>query len=227
MSNASDTGTAASDAALAEATLVDGELVDAAYAEVMADGGVQTAFPPPKVAEAPSTPQWLIDALEAIARALEWAAPAARPLLIAAGILALIWLVWRLSPALRAWLARRRGGDDAAPADPIEVTRARALLAEADALAAGGNFAGAVHLLLLRGVADIASNRPALVRPSRTSRDLAAAADLPPPIAGAFARIAEAVEISRFGGRSIDAAAWQTSRDAYGALTVARNWAAA
>ena len=44
---------------------------------------------------------------------------------------------------------------------------------------------------------------------------------------GAFSRIARAVEISLFGGRSIDAGAWQQCRSAYAELTVPKNWARA
>ena len=104
---------------------------------------------------------------------------------------------------------------------------ARALLAEADALAAEGRFAEAVHLLLYRSVEDISARRPGLVRPAMTSRELAAAADLPTVARHAFSRIARAVEISLFGGRSIDAGAWEQCRSAYAELTVPKNWARA
>ena len=60
-----------------------------------------------------------------------------------------------------------------------------------------------------------------------TSRDLAEAEGLPSVARGAFSRIARAVEISLFGGRSIDTAAWQQCRAAYAELTVAKNWARA
>ena len=58
-----------------------------------------------------------------------------------------------------------------------------------------------------------------------TSRDLAEAHDLPPAARRAFSRIARAVEISLFGGRAVDASAWDQCRSAYTDLTIARNWA--
>ena len=47
------------------------------------------------------------------------------------------------------------------------------------------------------------------------------------PFDDAFSRIARAVEISLFGGRSIDAGAWEQCRGAYAELTVPKNWARA
>src|SRR3546814_8570614 len=90
-----------------------------------------------------------------------------------------------------------------------------------------GRFAEAVHLLLYRSVEDIEGRRPGLVKPAMTSRDLAEAHDLPSVARGAFSRIARAVEISLFGGRSIDAGAWEQCRAAYAELTVPKNWARA
>ena len=60
-----------------------------------------------------------------------------------------------------------------------------------------------------------------------TSRELAEAQDLPGVARKAFSRIARSVEISLFGGRSIDAAAWDACRGAYSELTVPKNWARA
>ena len=42
-----------------------------------------------------------------------------------------------------------------------------------------------------------------------------------------FSRIARAVEISLFGGRAIDASAWEQCRTAYAEMTVPKNWARA
>ena len=97
----------------------------------------------------------------------------------------------------------------------------------ADALAAEGRFAEAVHLLLYRSVDDIAARRPGLVKPAITSRDLAASRDLPGTPRTAFARIARAVEISLFGGQPVDAGVWGECRAAYAELTVPKAWATA
>ena len=146
----------------------------------------------------------------------QWSAPAAKPLLWIGVALLALFLLYHFVPAFARWVDnlpfRRKAGDDDGADDVglAEAGAARALLSEADALAAEGRFAEAVHLLLYRSVEDIDGRRPGLVKPAMTSRDLAEARDLPGVARDAFSRIARAVEISLFGGRSIDAGAWQT-----------------
>lgn len=103
---------------------------------------------------------------------------------------------------------------------------ARALLAEADALAAGGHYAEAAHLLLHRSIGDIETRRPRLVRPALTSRDIAGAPDLPPGPRDAFAGIVAAVERSLFGGRALGEADWRDCRAAYERFAFAGAWRA-
>lgn len=222
---------AASDTS-SQAWLLDPELVDPGYSQTIAGGTIQTAFPPPPPPP-PPTPEWLKSLFDAMGSFFQWSAPAAKPLMwIAVAALAL-FLLYHFVPAFARWVDnlpfRRKAGDDGAEdgAGLAEAGAARALLAEADALAAEGRFAEAVHLLLYRSVEDIEGRRPGLVKPAMTSRDLAEARDLPAVAQGAFSRIARAVEISLFGGRSIDAGAWQTCRSAYAELTVPKNWARA
>ena len=85
---------------------------------------------------------------------------------------------------------------------------ARAWLDEADALAARGLYAEAVHHLLFRSVEDIQRAARTLVRPSLTSRELAAASGIPTIARELFARIAGYVERSLFGGRPVVADDW-------------------
>ena len=212
--------------------LLDPELVDPAFSQTVAGGEIQTAFPPPPPPPAPP-PEWLTSLFDAIGRFFDWSTPAAKPLMWIAVAVVALFLLYHFVPAFARrvdeWRFRRRradaDGEDMAAA--AEAGAARALLAEADALAAAGRFAEAVHLLLYRSVEDIEGRRPGLVKPAMTSRDLAAARDLPPVARGAFSRIARAVEISLFGGRAIDAGAWDECRAAYADLTIARNWARA
>ncbi|MGV3729908.1 MAG: DUF4129 domain-containing protein [Sphingopyxis sp.] len=212
--------------------LLDPELVDPAFSQTIVGGEIQTALPPPPPPP-PPPPEWLTSLFEAIGRFFDWSTPAAKPLLWIAVAVVALFLLYHFVPAFARWVDnlrfRRRPGDadgeDLAAA--AEAGAARALLAEAEALAAAGRFAEAVHLLLYRSVEDIEGRRPGLVKPAMTSRDLAEARDLPPVARGAFSRIARAVEISLFGGRAIDAAAWEQCRTAYAELTVAKNWARA
>lgn len=211
--------------------LLDPELVDPGYSQTIAGGDIQTAFPPPPPPP-PPTPEWLQAIFDAIRSFFQWSAPAAKPLMwIAVAALAL-FLLYHFVPAFARWVYNLRFGrkardDEANLAGQAEAGAARALLAEADALAAEGRYAEAVHLLLYRSVEDIEGRRPGLVKPAMTSRDLAEAEGLPAVARDAFSRIARAVEISLFGGRAIDAGAWQTCRGAYAEMTVAKNWARA
>jgi hypothetical protein len=214
-------------AALTDAWLADGELVDPAHAEVLASGDYQTALPPPP---ADPPPRWLEDLLNAIGRFFEFTGPALRYVLIGLAILLALFLLYKLVPGFAAWFDERfRRAPEAE--DPnvgvAEASAARARLADADALASEGRFDEAVHILLYRSIDDISARRPGLVKPAVTSRDLAVAPELPGVARGAFSAIARAVEVSLFGGRSIDASVWQDCRAAYSELTVPRNWAAA
>lgn len=212
-----------------QAWLLDPELIDPGYSQTIAGGEIQTAFPPPPPPP-PPTPEWLKSLFNAIGDFFQWGAPAAKPLMWIAVAALLLFLLYHFVPAFARWVDnlpfRRKAGDADAEdgAGFAEAGAARALLAEADALAAEGRYAEAVHLLLYRSVEDIEGRRPGLVKPAMTSRDLAAARALPPVAQGAFSRIARAVEISLFGGRAIDAGAWQTCRSAYAELTVPKNW---
>ena len=215
-----------------QAWLLDPELIDPGYSQTIAGGEIQTAFPPPPPPP-PPTPEWLKSLFYAIGDFFEWSAPAAKPLMWIAVAALILFLLYHFVPAFARWVDKLRSGRKAGDADAAdhagqaEAGAARALLAEADALAAEGRFAEAVHLLLYRSVEDIDGRRPGLVKPAMTSRDLAEAEGLPSVARGAFSRIARAVEISLFGGRSIDTAAWQQCRAAYAELTVAKNWARA
>jgi len=210
--------------------LLDPELVGPSYSQTMAGDTIQTAFPPPP--PPPNTPEWLKALGEAIGDFFRWSAPAGKPLLWVGGILLVLLLLYLFVPAFAQWVddiryrrKRKALAEEAEQVGHAEAGAARVLLAEADELAAAGRYSEAVHLLLYRSVADISDRRPGLVQPAMTSRDLAAATDLPGVAREAFSRIARAVEISLFGGRAIDAGAWQQCRDAYAEMTVPKNWA--
>lgn len=222
---------ASGDEAAAPGRLLDPELLDPGYAQTIADGAIQTGFPPPLAQ--PDTPEWLRALITAIGRFLQWAAPAGKPLAWVGAALLLLVILYLFVPAFARWIddlplrRRRAAPEEEEGVGHAEAGAARALLAEADALAAEGRFAEAAHLLLHRSVEDIESRRPGLVRPAMTSRGLAAAEGLPGAARDAFSRIARAVEISLFGGRPVDAGTWEQCRAAYAELTVPRNWARA
>jgi len=190
---------------------------DTAYQQLREDGSIQFALPPHVVEP---TPTWLIEllgflsGLGPIMQGLFW--------LGVAVIVAL--LTWAIYGRVRETLARRDLPADHAPIWRPEAAPARALLEAADALARQGRFADAVHLLLQRSLEEIGRHLPDFLRPSLTSRDIAAATDLPQQPRQAFAEIARAVEISLFGGRPLDADRWQSCRSAYERFAFAEEW---
>jgi hypothetical protein len=101
---------------------------------------------------------------------------------------------------------------------------ARALLTEAEALAAAGSYAEAARLLLRRSVEDIARRRPEFLKPSVTARDISVAEAIPGGARKAFAAIARVVEVSAFGSASVSADAWTQCRAAYGEFALAGSW---
>jgi hypothetical protein len=103
---------------------------------------------------------------------------------------------------------------------------ARALLGDADALAASGDYDGAAHLLLRRSIEEIDGRAPQLVRPALTSRDIARAPALPAGPSTAFARIVMTVEKSLFARRPLDAEDWRDCRAAYELFAFSPEWAA-
>jgi hypothetical protein len=101
---------------------------------------------------------------------------------------------------------------------------AQALLTDAEALAAAGRFEEAIHMLLFRSIDELAKRRPGQVRPALTSRDIAALDALPAQPRAAFARLAQAVERTFFGGRPAGSEEFQAAREDYRAFAFAEAW---
>lgn len=194
-----------------------------AHARLRADPAIQFDLPPyqapPPPREPPAWLRWLVDALGDLAPHANWIFWS----LVALGAALILW-------ALARYLRDRRSRDAVAePAHDLEAWRpeervARALLAEADAMAAAGRYAEAARLLLHRSLEDIGRNRPRLLRPALTSREIGRATALPGPLRTAFAAMAVPVERSLFGGRSLTRADWEEARAAYGAFALPGVW---
>jgi hypothetical protein len=180
--------------------------------------------PTVEIREEPETMGWLdsfMDALQPVLNALFWIA------LAGAGV-ALLAFVGR-----EAW-AGRPGQNLKDKKKSVQQTdfrpeesRARALLAEADALAAEGRFTEAVRTLLHRSISDIEERAPNSIRKAQTSREISRMPVLPEAVRAAFAPITRAVEESWFGGRPIDAQRYQDCRKAYADFALAQNWTTA
>lgn len=197
---------------------IDSAQVDAAWKTIRADGSIQFDLPEKLPEPRDPPPEWLEPVLRAIGNFVQWVGGGWQVILWVIGIVIAIALLFALVPSLREWIAERLGRRrvvEEAPAWTPTETRARALLEDADALAAEGRFDEAVHLLLFRSIDDIVAWRGDVVRPADTSRDIARAEALPPHARGVFAGIVAAVERSLFGGRALGADDWQRARADY------------
>lgn len=191
-----------------------------AHVRLLADSRIQFALP-----EAPKrhTPEWL----KAVIRFLHDSWPVLKVLtwlVLGAIALFIVYMIVSQFVDIR-WPWRRSAGET--PEEPEwrpDAAPVRALLEEADALAAAGHYAEAARLILLRSVEDIMKRRPGLVRPATTSRDLATTPEIPPSARPAFASIANVVEISLFADRGATAEAWRRARAAYADFALAGNW---
>ena len=106
-----------------------------------------------------------------------------------------------------------------------DAEQARGLLGDADALAAQGRFAEAVHLLLFRSIDDIQEKRQGVVGRSLTAREIGALGGLPDRVRAALSPIIRIVERSFFGGRDVDQSGWEEARAAYQSFAFGEAWA--
>jgi hypothetical protein len=198
----------------------------AARARLLQDKTLQfhlsVAPPQPKVAT-PGWLKWLADVIGALGHLLGWVFWGC----VLMGLVALLAFIV-LEVARARWPERfkRKPKTRAAPVDwRPEAAVARALLEEADRLAAEGHYAAAARLLLHRSIEDIEGRRPMLVRPAFTAREIAGLDDLPAAARATFSFIAGIVERSFFGGRDVDAAGFAECRQAYESFAFPGAWA--
>ena len=191
-----------------------------AHSELAADPALQFELRP---FEPEPIPEWLARLIET----LQDAGPFFRFLFWTIVVVAVVAILYAVARWLEGRdLFRRRGGSNGAeePAWRPAEAPARALLHEADALAAAGRYSEAAHLLLFRSIDEIDRRKPHLVRPALTSRDIASAPSIPEGPRAAFGRIVMFLERSLFGGSSLGAADWGSCRQAYEAFAFAPEW---
>lgn len=191
---------------------IDGGAFAEAHRQLLADRTIQFELP---AVQAPDVPD-MSGAIPFI-QILFWIAVAGFALFV------LYLIAKRLSGA--DWSRKSKAGEGAADESwRPEAGEARELLGDADALAARGLYSEAAHLLLFRSIEDIDDKRPDLVRPSLTSRDIAALEEIPGRPRSAFARIAMLVERSLFAERPLAAGDWTDCRSAYEEFAFAEGW---
>jgi hypothetical protein len=201
----------------------------AAQQQLMSDPSLQFSFG--RVAQPPVThlPHWLEAILGVIAKALSAIAPLLGWVFIGGLVLALLTVLYFL---LREFVQarwpdvfkRKAPTPKPAPWRP-EAAVARALLEEADKLAAAGRYGEAVRLILHRSIEEIEGRRPRLVRPAFTAREIGRLPDIPDNARNVFVGIAAVVEKSFFGGEGLDAHGFAACRKAYEAFAFPGAWA--
>jgi hypothetical protein len=207
------------------------EALRGAQARLMRDPSLQFSFqtvpkPPPPT----HLPHWLQVVLKFLGQVLGVFGDALGWIFIGGLVLALgivLFFVGREFARTR-WpgLFKRKATATPEPAPwRPDAAAARALLEDADRLAASGAYAAAVRLILHRSIEEIEGRRPRLVRPALTSREIGRLPELPDNARTTFMSIAEVVERSLFGGRDVDAAGFAACRRTYEAFALPGAWA--
>lgn len=179
---------------------------------MMADHNLQFHMEPLTV---PDPPDWL----EPIARFLSAIAPLLMYVFWAGVILIAAFVLYTLVTDIIRRLPER-AGDGANVQAPIPTyrptaARAHALLEEADQLAAQGRFNEAVRVLLHRSIEDIERFFTVAIGPGLTSREIARLEPLSVEGRNVFTAIAQAVETSLFGTRTLTRADFARARADY------------
>ncbi|HEX6092172.1 MAG TPA: DUF4129 domain-containing protein, partial [Dongiaceae bacterium] len=141
-------------------------------------------------------------------------------LLIGVGALLAVFYLGREVPA---WLGRRRqlkagvapmvqGSPAAADSQLLDA------LGRADRLAAEGQFAEALHLLLLHSIDYLKRHLGGVYGPSSTAREILQRARLPDTGRSSLGAIVDAAEVSYFGGRPVDGGIYAACRRHYQAF---------
>lgn len=169
---------------------------------------------------------WLAEALADFFTAIGPLLKALFIILIAVAILYGLYVMFGEGLTLRGRQKDKEASPDVSiiPDLTPEAAQARTLLEDADALAAQGLFAEAVHLLLFRSIDDIQEKRHGTVVRSLTAREIGALGVLPDRVRNALSPIIRIVERSFFGGRDVDEAGWKEARASYHAFAFGEAW---
>lgn len=165
---------------------------------------------PAPAQEAPvSTTRWQISA------------ELARTILFAALVCGVGFALHALRDTLPGW--RRPEADVSGTPHPIapaaeQVRRMEATAADADALAAEGRFAEAMHVLLLRSLLEVRERCPGLFRDAWTSREILRRASLPSEGPVVLRDLIDRVEPVHFGRRPAAPEDYRACRTSYARL---------
>lgn len=195
-----------------------------AHAALMKHGELQFDFPRFTPPEMPAWLVWLAKILKPIAPYLGYIMWA----IVIAAVAMVLFLIFRSLVRRGVFSWRRKAKAEAPPPDWRPAPdAARHLLSDADALAAAGRYAEAIHLILLRSIQDIGRYRPAVMKPALTSREISALEEIPQAARTAFAHIAAVVERAIFAGRPVGRAEYVECRAAYERFAFPESWSLA
>lgn len=147
----------------------------------------------------------LIDGLDPVLSTLGWV------LIIVLAVILVLVLMRRIA-VLNAGKTGARRPAARTEALPHSGPQAAPSLAQAEALAAEGRFAEAIHLLLATLIALLRQRVDPALAVSLTSREIHQRVPLPGEAGAAFIDLVTAVEVSHFGGRAVDEAAFRLCR---------------
>jgi len=201
--------------------------LESAHKALLERDDLQFVFREAQVREPNPPPSWLTALFDAIGGFFQALAPLLEVVfwgLVVVAVLAVVYLIAREVLGLNFRRAKKTRKVQPAPLYRPAQETALALLADADALAAQGQFEEAVHVLLLRSVDDMRRWRPGSVEPSATSRDLAILPVLPQAARSAYSAMARLVEQSLFGGRPVGREGFEESRRAYADFALPGVW---
>ena len=215
-----------------ESIAISDERLDRALAGFEADASFQKTRPEwePEALEPEerrsNEPNAFVRAIAAFFEAISGVLGYLLALIIIIAILAGLYMVFGESLSLRGRQKDKRADPDVSTVPDLrpEATRARALLEDADALAAEGRFAEAVHLLLFRSIEDIQEKKTGVIGRSLTAREIGALGVLPDWIRDTLSPIIRIVERSFFGGQDVTEAGWQQARQSYESFAFGEAW---
>lgn len=205
------------------------DALKAAQRALMRDPTLQFSFDKAAQPAVTHLPHWLQALLEALGKGFGLIAPVLGWIFVgglALALLAVLFFIGREFVQAR-WpdLFKRKPPAPKPAAWRPEAAVARALLDEADKLAAAGRYAEAVRLILHRSIEEIEGRRPRLVKPAYTAREIGRLSDIPENARGVFVGIAGVVEKSFFGGQTLDANGFAACRRAYESFAFPGAWA--
>lgn len=200
-------------------TATAGDPLAAAHQQLLTDGRLQFEFadynPPP-----PPQSDWA----DPIFRFLSAIGPLLQYIFWGGVIVIAALILWALANEIMRRMPARAPKERAVEAPkPVykpTIARAKALLEEADRLAADGRYGEAARVLLHRSIEDFEQAFTMAIGPALTSREVARLDQLSPHGRQVFTGIAQAVETSLFGEQPLTRERYMDCRESYAAFAL-------